>query len=276
MNQNHQALLNDGFFEDICLSLCAKTQAKPGQILCPMMRFHYTLHYILSGKGKVCIEQSSFDLHTGQGIFIPPNTYAKYEADTCDPWKYVWIGFSGKRVSEVLSAMNLNLLNIPFSCSFSDQIENLADKMLSSSKGTSDQIFLRQSLLLSLLSLLVHDQALRHIHLNCCKKTGINAYVADALDFISHHYTEPLQVQAIADHLGITRNYLFSLFKQEIHCSPLEYISNFRLSRACELLKQTEYSVDTISCSCGYSDPAVFSKAFKKKYGQTPSQYRRQ
>ena len=67
---------------------------------------------------------------------------------------------------------------------------------------------------------------------------------------------------------------LFSLFKASIGCSPQEYITGFRLSRARELLAGTEYSIEIISGSCGYENPEAFSRAFKKKYQTTPLRYR--
>lgn len=271
MKPNQQTLLNDGFFEDISLCLCAKTQSAPGQFLSPATRSHYTFHYVLSGKGEISMKPESYALKAWEGILIPPNTYASYQADKDEPWQYLWIGFLGKRAGEVLSAIGLDSLTQPFSCPFPKELLELADKMLAFPKGTVDQIFLRQSLLVSLLSLLTRNQPSGKIHV---KKAGIHPYVADAMDFISRRYSQPLPVYEIAAHLKITRNYLYTLFKKELQCSPQEYLTDFRLGRACGLLTQTEYSIDAIARSCGYPEPALFSKAFKKKYGQTPSQFR--
>ena len=56
---------------------------------------------------------------------------------------------------------------------------------------------------------------------------------------------------------------------------PQEYLTNYRLTQAAELLAITDISIESVALSCGYSDPLVFSKAFKAKNGITPSQYRR-
>ena len=84
----------------------------------------------------------------------------------------------------------------------------------------------------------------------------------------------PIRVTDIADYVCINRSYLYTLFRKELHMSPQEYLSNYRLTRASELLIVTDLSVESVAFSCGYSDPLVFSKAFKAKTGQTPSRYR--
>lgn len=101
-----------------------------------------------------------------------------------------------------------------------------------------------------------------------------NYHIDKALAFIQANYSNRLKVSDIANYPGISRNYLFSLFQEHMGQSPQEYLSHFRLSHGRELLAGTEYSVDGISYACGYEDPAVFSRAFKKKYHMTPSQYR--
>ena len=54
-----------------------------------------------------------------------------------------------------------------------------------------------------------------------------------------------------------------------------EYLTVFRLSRANELLDITNESIENVANSCGYKDPLVFTKAYKKKYGVTPTQHRK-
>lgn len=57
--------------------------------------------------------------------------------------------------------------------------------------------------------------------------------------------------------------------------SPSEYITHFRLTRAHEQLVISNFSIGKIAEICGYQDSLVFSRAFKKMTGMTPTQYRR-
>lgn len=96
-----------------------------------------------------------------------------------------------------------------------------------------------------------------------------------AVEFIQNNYCNPIHITDIADYVCINRSYLYTLFQKELGVSPQDYLSNYRLTQASELLVITDISIESVAFSCGYSDPLVFSKAFKAKYGTTPSRYRR-
>jgi len=65
------------------------------------------------------------------------------------------------------------------------------------------------------------------------------------------------------------------LFRRILNQSPQDYLTNYRLTRAAELLSVSDLPVGGVALSCGYQDPLVFGKAFKAKKGLTPSQYRK-
>ena len=61
----------------------------------------------------------------------------------------------------------------------------------------------------------------------------------------------------------------------QIPMAAQEYIAYCKLSKACNLLDDTGYSMEKVAYFCGYDSQAVFTKAFKKHYGIPPSQYRK-
>ena len=101
-----------------------------------------------------------------------------------------------------------------------------------------------------------------------------NIYVEAALVYIQNHFQEQISVQRLADHAGVDRSYLYTLFRRNLGMGPREFLTIFRLSRAADLLSYSGHSVEHIATACGYRDPLVFSKAFKTHYGKTPSAYR--
>lgn len=110
---------------------------------------------------------------------------------------------------------------------------------------------------------------------NAGEKDG-NLYVRKAVEFIQNNYADPVRVKDIADYVGVNRSYLYTLFQDNLQLSPKEYLTNFRLTRAAELLQLTDLSVETVAMSCGYQDALGFSKIFKAKMGITPSAYRKE
>ena len=57
--------------------------------------------------------------------------------------------------------------------------------------------------------------------------------------------------------------------------SPKDFLTQFRISRAEQLLSWSELSIESVAWSCGYKDALVFAKVFKKMIGMPPSSYRK-
>ena len=101
-----------------------------------------------------------------------------------------------------------------------------------------------------------------------------NAYLRKAIEYIRKNYGKDINVQNIADFIGINRTYLYRLFMQEFSVSPKQYILNYRLHAAADLLFRTDMTVSAVALSCGFSDISSFCSHFKKASGFTPGQYR--
>ena len=86
-----------------------------------------------------------------------------------------------------------------------------------------------------------------------------------------HH---SVSVEDIAAHIGVTRARLNRAFQKELRTSVQQYLIECRLRHAASLLKETSLSVKEITWQSGYSDQLVFSAAFKKRFGLSPTAYR--
>ena len=100
-----------------------------------------------------------------------------------------------------------------------------------------------------------------------------NMYIERCLDFIHINYYRKIGVRDMCMSVGLEYSYLFRLFKQHVNTSPGKYLSDYRLSRAAYLLKNTGMSINEVACAVGYEDRAAFSKAFSRKYYTPPSAY---
>lgn len=79
----------------------------------------------------------------------------------------------------------------------------------------------------------------------------------------------------LAEEFHLSPQYISQLFKSEIGVNFLTYLTNLRMERAKKLLLSTALPVSEVAEQSGYGDYRVFTKAFKKSEGVTPSQYRR-
>ena len=101
-----------------------------------------------------------------------------------------------------------------------------------------------------------------------------NLFVQKAADYIKLNYSEKISIKEIADQLYLSPNYLSELFKKHTGKTISEYLTEYRLEKACQLLDHAEYRVGDVSGMVGIHDGRYFSNMFKKKYGMTPRRYR--
>jgi|GEM_PF-837765 len=102
------------------------------------------------------------------------------------------------------------------------------------------------------------------------------ALVTQALRYIEKNYDDScLDLGSISEKLHVSSSYFARIFKQHSYQTFLEYLTEFRMKKAKELLKNTTMKVFEISAEIGYDDPHYFSYNFRKNIGMTPSQYRK-
>ena len=86
-----------------------------------------------------------------------------------------------------------------------------------------------------------------------------------------------LSTENVAAHFGYHPDYLRRIFKKEYSLSPMEFVWERRLHRACELLSNMpQYTIEEVANLCGFADRFYFSRFFKKHKGVSPKQYRTQ
>ena len=99
--------------------------------------------------------------------------------------------------------------------------------------------------------------------------------ITGIIRYLQEHLDKEISLTILADEFHLSSQYISQLFKSEIGVNFLAYLTNIRMERAKKLLLATSLSIGEISEKCGYADYRVFTKAFKKEEGSTPSQYRR-
>ena len=94
----------------------------------------------------------------------------------------------------------------------------------------------------------------------------IHAYIED-------NVCEPLTIAEICQQFSLSRSSLQLLFKNAVNQSPKRFISDRKLERSCQMLRENKYTISEISLKLGYSSIHYFSNAFNQKYHISPSEY---
>ncbi len=257
---------------DLNIYHCGEEDCSPGHSYGPALRDHYLIHFIIEGRGHYSVNNKTYQLNKGQGFLICPEIVTFYQASNKDPWKYSWVGFNGSKAKSYLEYANLSILNPIFTYNSDKQLAKVMEKMVSINKITKGNELKLLSLLYQFLSLLVEEANIDELNSNNEMKL---TYIKEAITFIEKNYSRKITIQELADYIGLDRSYLYSVFQDALEQSPQEYLINFRLNKACELMNNKKLNIGDISRSIGYNDPLYFSKVFKKVKGLTPTAFRK-
>lgn len=271
MEDSYVLQLQDRKFKDLYLMTCGYAKCDPLHSFGPAVRPNYIIHFVLEGRGKYQVGDEVYEISGGQGFLIEPEVLTFYQADAKDPWTYLWIGFQGEKAQEFMKDIGLNSQKLIFRSKHAEKLKEIVVSMLKNNTYSVTSQFILEGLLYTFLSVLTEDIEITF----SSEKERENLYIRKAIEYIQNTYSNNIKVTDIASYVCINRSYLYTLFQKNTGMSPQEYLANYRLTRAAELLDVTDLPVSSVAMSCGYRDPLVFSKAFKGKKGISPSQYRK-
>ena len=134
----------------------------------------------------------------------------------------------------------------------------------------------------SIKGLLFNREKLRYYYTNNIDKIetdGLSLIEREFLNKINlilekHIDDSSFSVEELAGKLNISRVQLYRKVKAVLGIGISDYINNFRLEKAKELLTTSTMNISEIAYSCGFASPNYFSTAFKTKYEMTPKDFR--
>lgn len=101
----------------------------------------------------------------------------------------------------------------------------------------------------------------------------VRGYLLHAVRHMEEHMAEPITVREVAQELGLSVSYLHKLFAR-CGTSFSAYLTDCRLRRAGQMLRESDEKIYTVAAACGYQDTRYFSKIFQKHMGVKPTEYR--
>ena len=230
------------------------------------------IHYISKGYGTFKINDEVYNLKQGDIFILLKGMNVEYIASIDEPWEYYWIGFSGSKANECLKRTAI-IESYAASCKEDSKIPHIILNMCEISKtynpSCSDDILLLKELY-SLLYTLIEEFPRPFEY----KDKELHAYIQEAINFINSNYMNSITVNEIANHVNLSRSYLYKMFIKNLKISPQKYLINLRMYKATLLLKNTKIPIGEVASKVGYSDSLLFSKTFSKYFSMSPLNYR--
>ncbi|MCZ8510983.1 AraC family transcriptional regulator [Paenibacillus filicis] len=104
----------------------------------------------------------------------------------------------------------------------------------------------------------------------------IDPRIVKACTYMQEHVQETIPLEKLAAHVYLSPSHFSHLFRMALGQPPAQYLRNYRIRLAKELLVQTSWPVGEISQLVGYGELSEFSRAFRKAAGQSPQAYRQE
>ncbi|MDF2925585.1 MAG: AraC family transcriptional regulator [Paenibacillaceae bacterium] len=101
-------------------------------------------------------------------------------------------------------------------------------------------------------------------------------HVENIMQWVEVHYRQPFDLDLLAAELHLSPTYLSRLFRSRTGSSITEYMTAYRIHKACFLLRGSDYSVERITEEVGYGNTSYFCQLFKRQVGISPYQFRLQ
>ncbi|MFH0919014.1 MAG: AraC family transcriptional regulator [Fibrobacterota bacterium] len=237
--------------------------------------FHYRhiLCFNISSPGQAIVDHRIHDFRPGHGLLIFPFQFHHFitPANTLRQW--IYIGFEMKNSKFLEPYKNKSFALTP--C-MTEPLTRLLRAYVQEAKGKRTQN--RTPLFLALL--LNEMGGSRNID-SAVKTTGTLPSLQETLSarvqrYVHTHLNENIRINGIAHYMGMSASRLRARYRQELGISLGRTLQAMRFTRSQELLTVSTMNVSEIADACGYESVYAFSLAFKKKYGVSPLNFRKQ
>lgn len=240
---------------------------------------YYELTFVDRGMLETEIEDQHYVIREKELMIYGPGQFHTQHIAEGQSCSYITIVFSMVNISpDAKDVENTLLLNKIFS--YDKKIYSLLTEFVQES---SVQIPYINSLMVCLLQEIM-IRLLRSAYLTPKEERPVSPsrqhYQDELLEriltYIDESICEPLTIAEICQKFSISRSSLQLLFKENLEQTPKKYISDLKLEKSCQLIREQKYSISEISLMLGFNSIHYFSRAFTHKYNMAPSEYSKQ
>ena len=248
-----------------------------------IMRHHWhtelELIHIISGSILLTLDGREHKLCANEYALIPPGIIhsaipdnALYECVVFDLESMVGVW---KSENTYISGILTNKLDFPHIYRFPDGLpETKMEKFLNTLRKLEDGFELSAvSAALEIFSALIKSDCIFRAKEDLTSNR-ISPFTM-SIKYIEQNFNKKISLNDIARYSGISRKYFGEYFKKFTNKTPFEYINEYRIERAAEMLLYTDLSITEIAFECGFNDTSYFSKTFKQYKKSNPRNYKK-
>lgn len=232
----------------------------------------YLCFLVLDGEGKLTYEGKQYQLKKGDCVFI--DCRKEYSHSTSDHlWSLTWCHFYAPFLPSIYEKYKERGGLPAFHPEKPEAFQNILEQLYQQA-ASSDYIRdmrINESLS-ALLTLLMQESWNPENVVVSPKRMELAAVKA----YMDEHYIERITLDDLEARFFINKYYLLKIFKEMYGTTISSYLISRRITRAKQLLRFTQMTIEEIGCAVGMDGAGYFSRTFKKAEGISPKEYRKQ
>lgn len=224
-----------------------------------------------SGAGIVTIAKQTIMLKPKQAILFRPRIAHRYQSKNGSPWQTAFLTFDGLLADQL--ADFLQLKEFLLISQMSPELISFIPQTFSDFSNSNGNIIsmLDQSVELYHFLMLIRQNALLKKH-----DVHNQTIALPIVRYIAQHYAQPISNAQLAKMTRYSITYQNRIFKKIYNVTPLEFLNNYRMRKAKQLLvTHPDWGITRIASQVGFHDPSHFIEKFKQSYQATPAQFRK-
>lgn len=234
----------------------------------------HEINYVRFGSAIMQIDGQDLLLKKGDCVVIPPYKKHSFVVNKQEGCGLVQVEMSlnipeSERPQATVYSVDATYYRI----SQCEEIVPLMERIARLNRMRTLDDYLKMSLKLTVIDLMI---SLRY-HMNLIdsdNNTQMNAKIQEIIRYIKGHYTEELSIESLCKLHQVSTRYVGRYFRQHLKTSPLEYLTELRITNAKRLLWNTNKSILEIALESGYDSAQYFCRVFKRREAMTPREYR--
>ncbi|MBP2242103.1 AraC-like DNA-binding protein [Cytobacillus eiseniae] len=219
----------------------------------------------LSGSANFSLNNTRYAMKEGTIVHAGSQMKLKIETVGDKPWEYAVVHYKTLYHASVRLDDEHFQIKIKHMAKIKDYVYQLIK--FSSEPGSMARIQVKVTFFNLVNEILL--QAKHHVD---DKNTSV---ISKAISFMKENYADEFSIAELAEMLQIERRRFSELFEQHTGLSPIQYLTEYRIRMARELLRISQHSIAEIGELVGYQDNFYFSRVFKKQVGMSPLKYKK-
>lgn len=248
-----------------------------------VMHWHEDLQFIYVLDGTIAVQtlNAAVEIQAGEGIFINKDVvHHVRRLENCHYNSFLFPAYflefyAGSPVKDFVDSVTMNeqlpYIHFTPAIQWHRTMTELLQQLAELERDKTDLYAYEVLVRLSALWLVMRKNiALPPVR----PESRVNLRMQKILRFIEEHYAEDITLTDLSMSANISKSECSRCFRLSMHTTPYKYLTEYRLSKAAQLLKKTNEPIGNIAAAVGFHQMSHFGKCFKEKTGYSPKTYR--